>query len=156
MGIPILKIWNKAKQQYESILAIKGDKGDTPQKGVDYFTDADKQELVNDVITSISNDSNVVVYTSPTNPVPIKNGSQVVFYVNQVGTVTLKIGNATYTVNIADVNECVWFIWLQSTTTGGSIIRTDGARKWMNVGGIAENILFSYSGTGSLIVGVMG
>lgn len=153
MGIPILKIWNKAKNQYESIPAIQGE---TPQKGVDYYTEADKQEMVNDVITSISNNSNVVVYTSPTEPVPIKNGSQVIFYVNKVGTVTLKIGNATYTVDISDVNVCVWFLWLQSTDTGGSIITTNGTRKWMNVGGIAENILFSYSGTGSLIVGVMG
>lgn len=51
MGIPILKIWNKTKNQYESVLAIKGE---TPQKGVDYFTDADKQEMIDDVKNQIT------------------------------------------------------------------------------------------------------
>ena len=34
---------------------IKGEKGDTPMKGVDYFTDADKQELVQDVLNALPN-----------------------------------------------------------------------------------------------------
>lgn len=42
-----------------SIAAIKGDKGDTgangytPVKGTDYFTEADKQELVTAVIAAL-------------------------------------------------------------------------------------------------------
>lgn len=63
MGIPILKIWNKITNQYESILAIKGDKGDTPQKGVDYFTDADIQEVINEVLLNIPNTSAEIFVT---------------------------------------------------------------------------------------------
>lgn len=59
MGIPILKIWNKLTNQYESVLAIKGEKGDkgdpgyTPQKGVDYWTDADIQSMVADAVSGV-------------------------------------------------------------------------------------------------------
>ena len=35
------------------ISAIKGAKGDKPIKGVDYFTSDDKQEIVNDVLSSL-------------------------------------------------------------------------------------------------------
>lgn len=44
---------------WNSIAAIKGDKGDTgadghtPVKGTDYFTEADKQELVTAVIAAL-------------------------------------------------------------------------------------------------------
>lgn len=95
------------------------------------------------------------VYTNPTEPVPIKSGSQIVFYVNQKGTVTLKIGNATYNVDFSDTTKSEWLLWLQSTNSGGSIITPTGTRKWMAVGGTAENILFSHSGTGELVVAVL-
>lgn len=97
----------------------------------------------------------VTVYTNPTDPVPIKTGSQVVFYVNQSGTVTLTIGNATHTVDFSDTTKSEWLLWVQSTNSGGSIITPTGTRKWMPVGGTAENILFSYSGSGELVVAVM-
>lgn len=38
-------------QGAQGIQGVKGDKGDTPVKGTDYFTTADKEELVSDVIT---------------------------------------------------------------------------------------------------------
>lgn len=53
MGIPILKIWNKTKNQYESIPAINGKDGYTPQKGVDYFTETDKAEMVDLVLSAL-------------------------------------------------------------------------------------------------------
>ena len=31
----------------------KGDKGDKPEKGKDYFTEADKAEMVNEVLESL-------------------------------------------------------------------------------------------------------
>ena len=31
----------------------KGEKGDTPEKGVDYWTETDKQEIVNDVLAAL-------------------------------------------------------------------------------------------------------
>ena len=67
MGIPILKIWNKITNQYESILAIKGDKGDTPQKGVDYYTDSDIQETVNIVKEQIPIGTDYILETGTTN-----------------------------------------------------------------------------------------
>ena len=42
-----------------SSVDLKGDKGDTPEKGKDYFTDEDKAELVNDVLKAIPNGDEV-------------------------------------------------------------------------------------------------
>lgn len=42
MDISILNVWNETTQQYEGVPAIKGD---TPLKGVDYWTDDDKKEI---------------------------------------------------------------------------------------------------------------
>lgn len=50
MNVPILKVWNEETKQYEGVPAIRGDK---PVKGVDYWTDADKQEMVADVIAAL-------------------------------------------------------------------------------------------------------
>lgn len=36
-----------------NITAIKGDKGDKPVKGEDYFTEEDKTELVTDVLEAL-------------------------------------------------------------------------------------------------------
>ena len=64
----ILKIRNKLTGKWASIPAIKGDKGDkgdkgengyTPVKGVDYFTDADKQELIQDILSALPNTKEV-------------------------------------------------------------------------------------------------
>ena len=42
------------KLQYNgSDVGLKGDKGDTPVKGTDYWTAADKQEIVNDVLAAL-------------------------------------------------------------------------------------------------------
>lgn len=37
----------------ESLKGLKGDPGYTPKKGIDYYTDADKQEMVNAVIAAL-------------------------------------------------------------------------------------------------------
>lgn len=37
----------------EEKASLKGDKGDTPEKGIDYFTEADKQEMIASVIASL-------------------------------------------------------------------------------------------------------
>ena len=37
----------------EWLLSLKGDPGYTPQKGVDYFTEADKKELISDLLASL-------------------------------------------------------------------------------------------------------
>lgn len=55
---PIMKVWDSAQQQYVSVPAVKGGKGDkgdpgadgkTPVKGTDYWTAADKQEIIDDI-----------------------------------------------------------------------------------------------------------
>lgn len=40
-------------EQLAALKGEKGDKGDTPVKGTDYFTDADKTEFVNSVLNSL-------------------------------------------------------------------------------------------------------
>lgn len=49
----ILQIRDNQSGNWVSIPAIKGDKGDMPVKGVDYFTEADKTEIVNAVIAAL-------------------------------------------------------------------------------------------------------
>ena len=45
---------SNGKLQYNgSDVGLKGDKGDTPVKGTDYWTAADKQEIVNDVLAAL-------------------------------------------------------------------------------------------------------
>lgn len=58
MGKPIMQVWDSAQQKYVSVPAVKGSKGDkgdpgadgkTPVKGTDYWTAADKQEIIDDI-----------------------------------------------------------------------------------------------------------
>ena len=51
---------SNGKLQYNgSDVGLKGDKGDTPVKGTDYWTAADKQEIVNDVIAALPDGTEV-------------------------------------------------------------------------------------------------
>ena len=50
----ILKIRDK-DGNIQEILTLKGEKGDTPVKGKDYFTEADKTEMVNEVLAALPN-----------------------------------------------------------------------------------------------------
>lgn len=62
---PVCKVWDAAQGKYVSIPAIKGPKGDpgapgkTPIRGTDYWTAADKQEIVNDVLAALPDGSEV-------------------------------------------------------------------------------------------------
>ncbi len=58
MGKPIMQVWDNSQQKYVSVPAVKGGKGDkgdpgadgkTPVKGTDYWTAADKQEIIDDI-----------------------------------------------------------------------------------------------------------
>ena len=56
----VLKI--KVSGVWQAVPAIKGDKGDpgtTPAKGVDYYTEADKQEMVQLVLAAIPSSEEV-------------------------------------------------------------------------------------------------
>ena len=57
----ILKIRNDANSPWTDIVALVGPAGYTPIKGTDYWTDADKQEIINAVIASFT-DGNEVSY----------------------------------------------------------------------------------------------
>ena len=49
-----LSVSNDGKLQYNgSDVGLKGDKGDTPIKGTDYWTAADKTEIVNDTLAAL-------------------------------------------------------------------------------------------------------
>lgn len=51
---------SNGKLQYNgSDVGLKGDKGDMPVKGTDYWTAADKQEIVNDVIAALPDGTEV-------------------------------------------------------------------------------------------------
>ena len=49
----VLKVRDKENGGWASIPAIKGDKGDTPKKGTDYWTVDDQKAIVNDVLAAM-------------------------------------------------------------------------------------------------------
>lgn len=57
MNISILNVWNEATQQYEPIAAIRGEVGPQGEQGPQgpayTLTDADKQAIVNEVISAL-------------------------------------------------------------------------------------------------------
>lgn len=56
----ILSVLNPNTGEYESIETLKGEKGDTPVRGIDYWTEADKAEIKAYVEEAILGDSNTV------------------------------------------------------------------------------------------------
>lgn len=48
-----------ANGNVQEIPVIKGDKGDTPVKGKDYYTEADKAEMVDAVLAALPNGDEV-------------------------------------------------------------------------------------------------
>lgn len=65
MSTPICKVWDAEQGEYVGIPAIRGPKGDpgvpgkTPVRGTDYWTAADKQEIVNSVIAALPDGTEV-------------------------------------------------------------------------------------------------
>lgn len=62
MSTPVCKIWDAEQGKYVGIPAIKGPKGTdgkTPARGTDYWTAADKQEIVNDVLAALPDGTEV-------------------------------------------------------------------------------------------------
>lgn len=59
MSIPILQIWDETSQVYVPIPAIVGPAGHTPVKGADYWTAADKAEIVADVLAALPDGTEV-------------------------------------------------------------------------------------------------
>ena len=43
------------------VASLKGEKGDTPQKGVDYYTEVDKKDLINSILDMLPIAENVSV-----------------------------------------------------------------------------------------------
>ena len=59
MSTPICKVWDAEQGKYVGIPAIKGTDGKTPGRGTDYWTAADKQDIVNDVLAALPNGNGV-------------------------------------------------------------------------------------------------
>lgn len=59
MSTPVCKIWDADQVKYVCIPAIKGTDGKTPVRGADYWTEADKQEIVNSVIAALPDGTEV-------------------------------------------------------------------------------------------------
>ena len=45
--------------KWVDIPALKGNKGDTPVKGLDYYTEEEKQELIEEILARIVNGNEV-------------------------------------------------------------------------------------------------
>ena len=59
MSTPICKVWDAEQGKYVGIPAIKGADGKTPARGTDYWTAADKQEIVTDVLAALPDGTEV-------------------------------------------------------------------------------------------------
>lgn len=59
MSTPICKVWDAEQGEYVGIPAIKGTAGNTPVRGTDYWTEADKQEIVSSVIAALPDGTEV-------------------------------------------------------------------------------------------------
>lgn len=59
MSTPVCKVWDAEQGEYVGIPAIKGTSGKTPVRGTDYWTEADKQEIVNSVIAALPDGTEV-------------------------------------------------------------------------------------------------
>lgn len=91
----------------------KGEKGDTPVKGVDYWTEADKESIIREVITAIGtpvfgtvdSDNNIILSGN------LADGTYTLKYEDADGAVTeigtIEVGGATYT-NLADPTSEEW------------------------------------------------
>lgn len=53
MSVPILRIRDSATGEWTDVIAIVGPPGHTPQKGVDYYTEEDKQQLLAELIAML-------------------------------------------------------------------------------------------------------
>ena len=109
----LLSVLNPDTGEYESIEILKGDKGDMPVKGTDYWTPADQEAIVQDVIAALGtpvfgrvDENGDIVLTGE-----LAQGTYTVKYedaegdVQNIGTVT--IANAAYT-NLADQTSEDW------------------------------------------------
>lgn len=93
----ILKIKDKNTGQWINISALKGQDGYTPVKGVDYFTEEDKTEIINAIIeffggspiTGYVDENNNIIVTSN-----LEEGIYTVKYELEDGT-TIDIGELT-------------------------------------------------------------
>ena len=59
MSTPVCKVWDAEQGKYVGIPAIKGADGKTPARSTDYWTEADKQEIVNSVIAALPDGTEV-------------------------------------------------------------------------------------------------
>ena len=59
MSTPVCKVWDAEQGEYVGIPAIKGTDGKTPARGTDYWTESDKQEIVNDVLAALPDGTEV-------------------------------------------------------------------------------------------------
>ena len=60
----ILKYRKDANSEWQSVVALKGEDGKTPVKGVDYWTAADKQEIIDSLPLTESGDIDLTNYAT--------------------------------------------------------------------------------------------
>lgn len=81
--------------------------------------------------------SSIEIYHNPTE-IPIKSNVQIIYYASCGVTVTIKIGNKTYSHRLEDGKDCEWLIWAQTDENNGSLIK-QGQRTYFSGVGIVES-----------------
>lgn len=103
----ILKIKDKNTGQWINIPALKGQDGYTPVKGVDYYTTAERNELITDIL-DIINGSSIFGYVDENNNIVVSgalaDGTYTVKYELEDGT-TVNIGELVLTEEEPDKPE---------------------------------------------------
>lgn len=86
-----------------------------------YITSADVESSINEAVNKYSSST---VYINPTT-IPIKTGMQLIYYASCAGTISIKMGDETYTDALSDVYDCRWVLWYQTDEISGSFIQNN-------------------------------
>ena len=120
-------------------------------------TDAVNKAYVDNAIANIDIPSgkSIISYTKPTE-VPLENGAQYIIYGAEATSFTLTIGTSvgdnSVTYNLPTARSIIWFLWVQTADSGGSIIPTNGERGYIIFQGDCSKIKISTPSTQSYIV----
>lgn len=123
----ILKIKDKNTGQWVNIPTLKGQDGYTPVKGVDYFTESDKTEIINAVIDFFGG-SPITGYVDENNNIIVTNnleqGIYTVKYELEDGT-TIDIGNLVLEEEVEIINQIPLSTDTDGTVYNGIGYKTD-------------------------------
>lgn len=111
-------------------------------------SESDKQEIaekVADLVEIPTGGGSVISYNSPTE-VPLESGSQYILYGSTGGTISVQVEsneNNKVEYQFSTGFDIVWFLYVKTSDSQGSIIETSGTRKVINFEGDSSKMKIS-------------